>query len=576
MGEVIEVGLKMTGAKKAADEIGKMTDETKDFGDSVELASDGLDKMTGGAISAFKGVVGGVKKAVIGMKTLKGALISTGIGALVVAVGSLVAYFTQTERGAKQLERVTAGLGIVMAKLGDTLAIVGEFLVTLFTEPAKALTDFQDAVDPLRDKIVAIFNDPKQAIIDFSTMLKQYVMDRIKNLLDGISFLGSAIAKLFKRDFAGALADAKQGVVNLAMANPLIHAQVVVVETLVDATKNLREEIEKAVSAQDALTLRSQKLREDQRKLSLAFAEGRAQIKENNLLAEDTTKSLDKRLEAAQKAIDIEKGLMSERQRLAKEERDIFKAQMEMSESTEADKERLVELEVALIDIRTESAEMQTTLNNKLNTMQAQADAEEEARLQELKDRQDMMDAEKKAAMDEMTAKIEENANKRIALAEAEAKAIKAARKQVVAAGFDALKSMAKTEEGAKRLAIAQILVNQGIAMSEAIRSAQQSASATGPGAVFTAPGFTASMIALVLGSFAQIKGIMNQAGAASESVGGGGGNVSAPAMTGGLIPDLDEINQGVLTEPVQAYVVQTQLEDVAAQTQAIQQRASL
>ena len=81
----------------------------------------------------------------------------------------------------------------------------------------------------------------------------------------------------------------------------------------------------------------------------------------------------------------------------------------------------------------------------------------------------------------------------------AKAEAIKAANIGLVQAGFMALQAMAKTEEGQKKLAIAQILVNQGIALSEAIKNAQQSASATGPGAVFSAPGFTATLVGLVL-----------------------------------------------------------------------------
>ena len=102
----------------------------------------------------------------------------------------------------------------------------------------------------------------------------------------------------------------------------------------------------------------------------------------------------------------------------------------------------------------------------------------------------------------------------------------------LVQAGFQALQAMAKTEEGQKKLAIAQILVNQGIALSNAIANAQASAAATGPGAVAAAPVFTATLIGLVLTSFAQIKGIMNQAGAATSgldttmpSLGGGGGS---------------------------------------------------
>ena len=133
---------------------------------------------------------------------------------------------------------------------------------------------------------------------------------------------------------------------------------------------------------------------------------------------------------------------------------------------------------------------------------------------------------------------------------------------------------MAKTEAGQRKLAISQVLVNQGIAMSEAIRGAQQSAVGTGPLAVFSSPGFTATMLAIVLGGFASIKGIMNQAGASAEGIGTGGGGVGGGGGGGlgvisnreapilGLTPDMREgVTPGSIP-PINAYVVQSQLAD--------------
>ena len=173
---------------------------------------------------------------------------------------------------------------------------------------------------------------------------------------------------------------------------------------------------------------------------------------------------------------------------------------------------------------------------------------------------------------------VDTEAAKRIAIEKATADAVRTARLGIVAAGFDALKSMAKTEEGQKRLAISQILVNQGIAMAEAYRGAMQSASGTGPLAAFTAPGFTATMIGMVLSSFASIKGVMNQAGASSGSIGtssggGGGGGSTQLALT----PTLDSFGEGTLELPaVQAYVLQNNIADADALQQALQNQSSL
>jgi len=127
-----------------------------------------------------------------------------------------------------------------------------------------------------------------------------------------------------------------------------------------------------------ALEKATQALTDSQRALTVQRAKDRAEIKELNMVAEDTTRTLEEREAAAQKAIDIEKGLMAERERIAAEELRIAQEKAAMSDSSEEELDRLAELEANLIDIRTESVELQTTLNNKLNTIRQQATAEAE------------------------------------------------------------------------------------------------------------------------------------------------------------------------------------------------------
>ena len=136
--------------------------------------------------------------------------------------------------------------------------------------------------------------------------------------------------------------------------------------------------IRKAVELEKA----TQALTDAQRALTVQRAKDRAEIKELNMVAEDVTKSLEEREAAAQRAIDIEKGLMAERERIAAEELRIAQEKAAMSDSSDEDLDRLAELEANLINIRTESVELQTTLNNKLNTIRNEAarKAEEEAK----------------------------------------------------------------------------------------------------------------------------------------------------------------------------------------------------
>ena len=581
MAERIDVGITIKGADKAAQQVDKVDDSTKALGDTIGGASSALDQMSGGAFSAFSGMVQGAKKGALAMKTLRGALISTGIGAIVVAVGALVAYFTQTERGAKQLEIAMAGLGIVFDKIVDVLAFVGENLVGAFLEP-------QAAIDGFKKDMTAVWNMIKKV----GNLIKTAFILTLLKLKEGFISAGIAATKFFTAGLADTsgmekaleavredIDSTKESIKETAqeIAEPFVEAW----NDAKDAVNGFIEEVTEAVSAATALQRRSQALRESQRNLQLAFAEGRAQIKEYNMTAEDTTKTLEERLEAAQKAIDIEKELMAERQRIAEEELAIHRQQMALSESTEEDRQKAVDLEVALINIRTESAEMQTTLNNKLNTIKNQAAAEDERRRKEAEDaRKAEEDAEQKAHEAAL-----KRAEERAAAEKATADAIRAARQKLIGSAFEALGAMAKTEEQQKKLAIAQVLVNQGIALSNAIANAQASAAGTGPAAVFTAPGFTATLVGIVLAGFAGIKGIMNQAGAVTDDIdttlptggggGGGGGNTANPQLA--LTPDLAQsFSESLGSAAVQAYVIQQDIADADALASTLQNQASL
>jgi len=153
-----------------------------------------------------------------------------------------------------------------------------------------------------------------------------------------------------------------------------------------EAMDGLEVSVKGAIQKAIELEKRTQALTDAQRDLTVQRAKDRAEIKRLNMIAEDTTKTLKEREAAAQEAIAIEQALMAERQRIAQEELDIATEKASMSDSSEEDLQRLADLEANLINIKTESFEMQTTLNNKLNTIRNQAAAEAEAEAKRIAD----------------------------------------------------------------------------------------------------------------------------------------------------------------------------------------------
>ena len=93
-----------------------------------------------------------------GLKILKIALISTGIGAIVVALGSLVAYLTKTQKGTELLSNVMAGLGAAINVIIDRVAKFGGALVKVLSG------DFKGAAQDMKATFAGIGDELQREI----------------------------------------------------------------------------------------------------------------------------------------------------------------------------------------------------------------------------------------------------------------------------------------------------------------------------------------------------------------------------------------------------------------------------
>jgi len=297
MAQDYDINIKVKGLGAAAKQLADFTDELNEAREEGASIGGALDKATGGAVTGFKKAAAGVKTFITGLKLTRGAIIATGIGALVVGVIALVSAFTKTEAGARKLKLVMAGLSAGVQFFTTRIEAAGGYLVNLFTKGHTA------------------------AAAEFNDALKD-----VDATLDGA----------------------------ISQAVRLEKAQQALIDRQIEMTKRR--------------------------------AEDRKDIKEYNMVAEDTTKSLEEREAAAKSAIEIEKALMAERLSIAQKEAEIHAERMSMGSSTEEDRMKQAELEAQVMDLQTESFEMQTTLNNKLNTIRQQAAAEAEAESKRIAD----------------------------------------------------------------------------------------------------------------------------------------------------------------------------------------------
>lgn len=536
---------------------GKLKDvkkNVKEVDDSTAVLTNQLDKMTGGAISGFKNAAKGTKGFIKGLKATRGAIIATGIGALVIGLVSLVKVFTRSEEGARKFARAF--------------------------ESVKTVTNV---------------------------------------IIDRLGMLGKAVSLLFERKFSEAAQVAK------------------------DAFTGINKEIQEEVALFDDLIQREQDLEDARIRQTVATAKTRAEIKELNLVAEDTTKSLEEREAAAARAGKLERALFEERRAQAQEELAIAKARLENTASTTEDRQRVAELEANIFSLAQESLELQTTLNNKLNTIRAEGvrlkeqeqelakkEAEEAAKLAAevlaaQRELEDELFALNGSAREREEMALQMLFDKRIAIAGDDEGLIKAAterfyadmaalddkyrkekdaadkaqsdkdladdqklldtKRQMQADAFNALGQLsdafAKSDEaGAKRsfkrnkaLAFASAVVNTAQAVTDALAK-----DATFPGSRFIAAA-TAGAAGL-----AQVQNIAKtkfQLGSQNSSGGLGAGSLSAGyGATGG--PGAPQVDFGFLgggagqDGPIQAYVIAQNVSNAQQANQQVQDQANL
>jgi hypothetical protein len=570
MAEKIEVGVTVKGTKDATKELNALDQGIKNAGSGMEGLIGITDKFTGGAatgmIKAYKGTLTFIK----GLKLTKVALISTGIGAIVVLVGALVGAFLSSEKQAKKFKVTMAGLGAVVDRVKGYFKALGGFIVGLFTGGTqKALKNYNKEMDKLPGSMTDAIKAAKRLEIAIQNLV---IAQRLQA---ATSAKASLEAKKLLKDASDINKTTEERIDLIKEANAIEQADFDKrKQNLMSEVQIIKDEIAQkgtSVELEDkllALYSTRFKLEEEQMNLTATGLSRIQTLKDAEAAAEQ------QRIDDAQAAIDAQKVLDDEADATQKA-KDAAKlaAQIKLEDELYAlSLSSFERAELALqqeFDKRSEIAgdneELQKAAKQRLidDLAALQLKADEEAA------------AAKKAADDKAIANQAELDAKKIAAEEATAEAVKSARMSVVTAGKQILGLMSITEEGQKKLAIAQILVNQGIAMSNAVVAGLSAAAKMPqPAGLFAAPGFVATAIGIALSSFASIKGVMNQAGAAAEGVGTGGGAVGGGGGGGlgvisnreepilGLTPDMREGVTPDSIPPINAYVVQSQLAD--------------
>jgi chromosome segregation ATPase-like protein len=320
-------------------------------------------KMAPGVLNATATATGNVST---GMKILRGAIISTGIGALIVALGSLISYFTSTQEGVNKVNKVLTPLKVLFQSLIGVSQQVGKVLVDTFKavwEPIKKIGEF----------------------------IGTYLIMPIKQVVGVVKGLG----KILTGDFKGAWEEVKkpaQDLVNKGkeMGQAVANGR----KRLNELGKDWKDVANNFGNIMDEALKRGQRIEEINQKLAKSEAEHiektealKELFAKQNQIARDTSKSVEEREKAAKASVETLKeinALARERNQLEVER---IELQQKSNDTGDEEKADLARKKAELNAANREMLNAETAQNKVINSIRNTARQEENARAKEQADK---------------------------------------------------------------------------------------------------------------------------------------------------------------------------------------------
>lgn len=258
---VQEVSKKSNEALKSATaNVKQLAVEQLKLGDTIRESLGPVGGIVARIGSAFLGLISGIRNATIGVRAFTAALITTGVGALVVALGALAAAFFSTERGGDALQQQLTRVKVIFDSLLGAL---------------------QDASFKVVDWFKALFENPVEAIKELGATIQGELIERFQALIS----IGPAVVKLFSKDWKEGLADIGDAFLKVSFG-----------------VDNLGAAFNKAIDTADRLFEAQEKLEEQEKRLALTIARLGSAYQDAREDAIDVELSIEKRLAANARA----------------------------------------------------------------------------------------------------------------------------------------------------------------------------------------------------------------------------------------------------------------------------------
>lgn len=252
-------------------------------------------------------------------KLLRVALISTGIGALVVLLGSLITYLSSTQSGMDKITKVTRPLAVIFQRFLGIVQDLGASLFEMVSNPRKTFESFKDWI---KGTFMPIFQGLGRIIegvgITLTNVFNAEAQAKgIEQIKKGISDTGDAVSGLYQKAVNGAKA----------------------------AAGAVKEFVEESVEQGTKLDTIIKKI--DQAEIDLIKNKGRLNraFQEQKTLASDTTKADEERVVAANAAEKAFMDLTTMENRLLDMKIEKMKMEQTFNDTSRADLKELAALE---------------------------------------------------------------------------------------------------------------------------------------------------------------------------------------------------------------------------------------
>jgi len=602
---------------------------SQSFGELNSIFGGLLPRNMQSIVRRFQSTSRAVRRAGRSMSFFKKTLVSLGLPALIIVIGELIANWEKftdllgiTSEETRQLKKDQEALNRTI--IAATSAI--EPYLEVVTDLNRELKDRKVAQDQLSQTVRAaagIDLEAEDAVVRLTAATANYVAQQ--ETQKQLALVQEKINKKREEQAAAELSWVSMGYSAQGKANAEAKLRAELEKEIQPLEKERNEIIKRQIELQNDLNEELERQREEKEAEAQAARDAAEALREQERLAQKAAQAREQREKRETEA--VERRILQDEQ-VSMSAQQLFLDNLRRSEEEELALVESEEAKFAIIAFYEEKRRVyfEDKYNQEQADLAAKAEKEEQDLARRTESAQKAIDtAEEKAFQERNTAdmsareialmeneqqynalldqanqfgldttqleedrRLKENAindkynAEDLESAKKNQEAITAAKTRAVGEGARLVSQMGRlAEEGtnaSKGFAITEVLLNQAIAMSEAVKGASKASAAGGPAAPFLMAGYMLSMVGGVVSSFSAIKGILDDAdaGGGSGAVGSGGG--AGRQMSSPLVPEqnFDVENNAAQNVNVSAFVVQSQLQGSQLDQASAMARATL